>query len=441
MIALLDCNNFYISCERLFDRKLINKPVVVLSNNDGCVISRSNEAKKLGILMGEPFFKIKKKINNLKISVCSSNYALYGDISGRVMKIIKNHCFDSEIYSIDEAFINLEKMEDYEYFCYNLKRKILKSTGIPVSVGIAPTKTLSKIANKIAKASEIKNTKIRYKGIYKINLNENLDYILKSINIEDIWGIGRKLSKFFRENGLKNAYELKNINTRFIRQEKGVLLERTILELKGIKCYEVLESNKTKKSICVSRSFGQVLLEYKDIREALIAYVLKASEKLRKLRLYCGIITVFLKTSSYKKKYYKNTISYKLKEPTSDSRKIWIESDNLLKKLYLKGYEFNKVGIILSDLREKNQIQNYLFKDYERNDKKHCEDSVKLMKVIDKINIRFGEGMIRLSSDSGVAFNRVSKIGISKKKWSMKSDFSSPCYTTKWSDIPSVIIN
>ena len=320
MIALLDCNNFYVSCERLFNRKLIGKPVVVLSNNDGCVISRSNEAKKLGILMGEPFFKIKNRVKSLGIYVYSSNYSFYGDMSKRVMRTIKNYCDHVEVYSIDEAFINLEKIKECEYFCYNLKKRILKFTGIPVSIGIGQTKTLSKIANKFAKDSEKNDIKINYKGVYKINCDENLDSILKLIDIRDIWGIGKRLSIYFKELGFNSAFDLKKMNQNFARQKKGILVQKTILELKGVKCYEISDNNNDKrKSICVSRSFGQKLTKYEDIREALVLYVQKASEKLRRYNLYCGIVNVFLKTSNYEKKYYKNSVSYVFKEPTSDS--------------------------------------------------------------------------------------------------------------------------
>ncbi len=441
MIALLDCNNFYVSCERLFNIKLIGKPVVVLSNNDGCVISRSNEAKKLGILMGEPFFKIKEKAKDLGIHVCSSNYSFYGDISNRVMKIIRNYCRYVEIYSIDEAFINLEKIGEYEYFCYHLKKKILKLTGIPVSIGIGQTKTLSKIANRFAKGLDRKDIKSNYQGVYKVNCNENLDFVLKLTNIEDVWGIGKRLSIYFKELGLNNAFDLKRMNQDFARQEKGILVQKTILELKGIKCYEVSNNSNKRKSICVSRSFGQKLFKYRDIREALIVYVQKSAEKLRRHALYCGVVSIFLKTSNYKKRNYKNIANYVFKEPTSDSRKIWIESDKLLRSIYLKGYEFNKVGVILSDLRPEEQIQSFLFRDNDPNNKKHFEEANKLMNVMDKINNKFGEGKIRLSSDSVGRFKKVEKSRASQKKWFMKSDFSSPCYTTKWCDIPFVNIS
>ena len=442
MIALLDCNNFYVSCERLFNRKLIGKPVVVLSNNDGCVISRSNEAKKLGILMGEPFFKIRNRVKSLGIYVCSSNYSFYGDISNRVMRTIKNYCDHVEIYSIDEAFINLEKIKECEYFCYNLKKRILKFTGIPVSIGIGQTKTLSKIANKFAKDSEKNDIKIDYQGVYKINCDENLDSILKLIDIRDIWGIGKRLSIYFKELGFNSAFDLKKMNQNFARQKKGILVQKTILELKGMKCYEISDNNNDKrKSICVSRSFGQKLIKYEDIREALVLYVQKASEKLRRYNLYCGIVNVFLKTSNYKKKYYKNSASYIFKEPTSDSRQIWLESDKLLKSIYLRGYEYNKVGVILNDLKEKKQIQSFLFSNNDSNNKKSFEENSKLMSVIDEINRKFGEGKIRLSSDSVGRFKKAQKSKESERKWFMKSDFSSPCYTTKWCDIPFVNTN
>ncbi len=303
MIGLLDCNNFYVSCERLFNPKLLEKPVVILSNNDGCVISRSEEAKKIGIKMGEPFFKLKKFIIENNISVLSSNYSFYGDISNRIMNILKKSLPIVEVYSIDEAFFILDLKNDRVSYCNKLAKKILKWTGIPVSIGLAKTKTLAKIANRvIKKKTQYPYFKIDDHSIFELRSKKFTDYVLQQTNVNDIWGIGTKLAKFLIDNDVNNAFELKEFNESFARKNKGVILQRLILELKGIVCNEVEKELAKKKSICVSRSFGAKLNAYEDIRSALIVYVQKASSKMRNYNFFCKSITVFLKTSKYQKK-------------------------------------------------------------------------------------------------------------------------------------------
>ena len=435
MIGLLDCNNFYVSCERLFDRKLVDKPVVVLSNNDGCIISRSDEAKKAGIKMGEPLFKAKEKIKQFGVQVRSSNYSLYGDISSRVMKIVKKFCDQIEVYSIDEVFINLGGISDRELFCYSLKKRILQYTGIPVSIGISENKTLSKIANKIAKKQNINSENSRFIGIFEIPSGKKIDQILRNVSIADVWGVGKALYRFFSDIGISNACELKNINENFIRQEKGVVAHRTILELRGFKCFNLEQSEPKRKSICVSRSFGEKTSSYQFIRDALIIYVQKASEKLRRYNLSCGCISVFLKTSQYEKEFYARSEKLILDEPIIDSRVIWKKANVLLRKIYRKNYYFNKVGVLLLDLKENNEIQRYLFTKHKKIDK----NDFNLMNAVDLINNKFGEGVIRISSDKkgSLSNSRANKKKLNQK-WFMKSNFVSPCYTTKWCDIPKV---
>ena len=435
MIGLLDCNNFYVSCERLFDRKLEGKPVIVLSNNDGCIISRSNEAKKIGIRMGEPLFKAKEKIKKFDIQVRSSNYSLYADISSRVMKIVKKVCNDIEIYSIDEVFLGLENIKNRELFCFLLKKKILQYTGIPVSIGIAKNKTLSKIANKIAKQQSFNLKNSRFNGIFEISSDKKSNEVLMNISIQDIWGVGKALSKFFNDIGVSNAYQLKNTNENLIRQEKGVVMHRTILELRGFKCFNIEKLGIKKKSICVSRSFGEKTSCYYSIKDALILYVQKASEKLRSCNLSCGCVLVFLQTSRYEKKFYAQSEKFIFDEPVIDTRIIWKKADYLLRKIYLKNYYFNKVGVILLDLRENSEIQRYLFTKNKKIDKKNYN----LMNAVDLINKKFGEGAIKISSDTEGSLNNT-KTNNNKldKKWFMKSNFVSPCYTTRWCDIPKV---
>ena len=308
MIALLDCNNFYVSCERLFNPKLIGKPVVVLSNNDGCIISRSNEAKDIGIKMGEPFFRIKNMMLNNRVIVLSSNYSIYGDISNRIMNILKNDFSEVEVYSIDEAFLNLKDIKDREKKCIDIASKILKWTGIPVSIGIAQTKTLAKIANRVIKKRNIyKKIFLNHNNVLEIRKNKNLEYVLKNTLVDSVWGVGKKLSIFLKSNNINSAYDLKECDEDFIRKKKGVILQRTVLELRGVKCNYIESKVPMKKSICVSRSFGNKLRYYQSIKSALIVYVQKATSKMRANNLYCKKITIFIKTSRYENRKYSNS--------------------------------------------------------------------------------------------------------------------------------------
>ena len=434
MIGLLDCNNFYVSCERLFNPKLLEKPVIILSNNDGCVISRSEEAKQVGVKMGEPFFKLKKFITDHNISVLSSNYSFYGDISNRIMNILKKNLPIVEVYSIDEAFFTLDLKNKSDIFCHKLAKKILKWTGIPVSIGLAKTKTLAKIANRvIKKKSQYPYLKIDNHSIFELRSKKLVDYILQRTNVHDIWGIGDKLAKFLMDNGVNNAFDLREFNESFARKKKGVVLQRSILELKGIICNEVEKESAKKKSICVSRSFGVKLNAYEDIRSALIVYVQKASSKMRDYNLFCKSISIFLKTSNYQEKKYKNTKTYSFLEGTNDVRVIWNISEKLLKGIYLSDFLYSKVGVILSDFCDYENIQKSLFHDENQGYYKKKSDSIKLMKIMDSVNKKFGGSKLRLSSDENGSFYLKKN-----EKWSMKSEYRSPCYTTNWCDIPKI---
>mgnify|MGYP001333407229 FL=1 len=434
MIGLLDCNNFYVSCERLFNPKLLEKPVVILSNNDGCVISRSEEAKQIGIKMGEPFFKLKKFIIDHNISVLSSNYSFYGDISNRIMNILKKSLPIVEVYSIDEAFFTLDLKNERAGFCNELAKKILKWTGVPVSIGLAKTKTLAKIANRvIKKKTEYPYLKIDDYSIFELGSKKLTDYVLQKTNVNDIWGIGNKLAQFLVDNGVNNALDLREFNESFARKKKGVILQRSILELKGIICNEVEKESAKKKSICVSRSFGTKLNAYEDIKSALIVYVQKASFKMRNYNFFCKSITVFLKTSKYQKKIYNNTKTYSFLEGTNDVRVIWNISKKLLKEIYLSDFLYSKVGVILSDFCDFENTQKSLF--YDKNQGYYKKsDGIKLMKIMDSINKKFGDSKLRLSSDENGSFYLKKK----NTKWLMKSEYRSPCYTTNWCDIPKI---
>ena len=437
MIGLLDCNNFYVSCERLFNPQLLNKPVVILSNNDGCVISRSNEAKEIGIKMGEPFFRIKKLIHGKKVLVLSSNYTFYADISNRIMSILKKSLSSIEVYSIDEAFFILDTKDNKEKFCYELAKKILKWTGIPVSIGLAKTKTLAKVANRvIKKKNQYQKLDINYSNVLELNSNEKIEYVLESTDVSDIWGIGGGLSIFLKENKINNALELTKCNKSFIKKQKGIILLKTALELEGTLCHPIQEDSLQKKSICVSRSFGEKLQSLYDIRSALIVYVQKACSKMRGCKLFCKTVTIFLKTSKYQRKIYRNNKSYSFVEVTNDTRLIWKISEKILVEIYKKGFFYNKVGIILSGLCCEKEIQQNLF--LYKKGTNLCEKKkkdIKVMNLVDEINNKFGYGKLRLSSDEVGMFNSKGK---KKINWSMKSNYRSPCYTTNWYDIPKI---
>ena len=434
MIGLLDCNNFYVSCERLFKPKLSKEAVVVLSNNDGCVISRSDEAKKIGIKMGEPFFKVKELTKKKKVSVLSSNYTFYADISNRIMSILKNNLPSMEVYSIDEAFFLLNIRNNKEKYCHELAEKIFRWTGIPVSIGLAKTKTLAKIANRvIKKKDQYKELRLNYSNVFELSSDQE-KYVLEKTNVSDIWGIGDGLAKFLENNKINNAFQLTKFNEDFARKKKGIVLLKTILELKGTLCNKIEDQLLEKKSICVSRSFGKKIDSFNEIESALIVYVQKACFKMRSQKLFCKTITIFLKTSKYQSKIYANSQTFNFIEATNDTRVIWKKSKKLLSVIYKKNFFYNKVGVILSNLCSNKRIQQSLISNIERSNLDESNE-IKVMNLIDKVNKKFGYGKLRLSSDTVGSFYNKNKKQIN---WFMKSNYRSPCYTTKWCDIPKV---
>jgi len=419
-IALVDCNSFYVSCERLFNPRINNLPVVVLSNNDGCVISRSVEAKKIGIKMGEPYFKVKHLVKSHKVQVFSSNYALYGDISRRVMHVLKKFCPTIEIYSIDEAFLDLSliKDEDLENFISELRFIILKWTGIPVSIGVAKTKTLSKVANHIAKKEKI--------GIKSFILNneKEIDGLLKNFPIEDIWGVGRKISKLYKSNNIKSAYDLKDASNTWIKKNTNVLGLKTVMELRGINCIGFESNSNPRKNCCVSRSFGKKVLDYDTLKESVVAHCLNAAEKIRVDRQVVKSVIVFIRNSPFDKseKFFSRSKKVDLPIPSDDSillTKVCIQS---LKEIFLKGPRYQKAGVIFSGLSRKGKYDEGLFI-YEKKEK-----SQSLMKAIDKTNFKFGRNMITVA-DTGFCNN-----------WRMRRGHSSKIDTSSYDFLPTINI-
>ena len=414
-IALVDCNSFYVSCERLFNPKIRKKPVVVLSNNDGCIISRSNEAKALGIKMGEPYFKAKDIIIKNNVNVFSSNYSLYGDLSRRVMRTLKRFNSDIEVYSIDEAFMDLSNFSDKEIeeVGKEIRSTVLKWTGIPTSIGIAKTKTLSKVANHIAKKTKA--------GVTSLIGIENLDPILEKVEINDVWGVGRQLTKFYQKNGIYNAKQLKNKSNTWIKKCSNVLSSRTAMELRGISCIELEKTTSKRKSCVVSRSFGKRVENFQELKEAVASYCLNASEKLRSENLVAKALTVFVRTSPFQRNfgYYSNSKTIDFPIATNNSIETVKTAITILESIYRNGYRYQKAGVMFSGLSDENSKENLFASEKD-------EKINKLMRSIDKTNFRFGRRTLSIAS-AGI-----------RKKWFMKREHSSKIDTADFYCIPTI---
>jgi len=416
-IALVDCNSFYVSCERLFNPSIIKKPVIVLSSNDGCVISRSTEAKALGIGMGEPYFKVKELVKKNNVKTFSSNYALYGDISRRVMRTLKQFSPQMEIYSIDEAFLNLSSIKDEDLLEHGNKIReiVLKWTGIPTSIGIANTKTLSKAANYIAKKEK--------SGVINFINSKKIDYLLTKIKINDVWGVGKQLTKFYIKNGINTAYELKNIENSWIKKNTNVLGSRTAMELKGIACVFLEPHQEKRRSCCVSRSFGIKVTKLDELNEAITTHCLNAAEKIRLDNQVVKKITVFIRTSPFQKdkNYYANSKDIDLPVSTNDSIELVKHALDALKNIYKKGYRYQKTGIIFSSLKNVDTYNKNLFSKINNNEKRE-----NLMKAIDLTNVKYGRHSLSIAQADF------------KKKWNIKKQHSSKIDTTCFNFLPIV---
>jgi len=414
-IALIDCNSFYVSCERLFNPKIRNKPVVVLSSNDGCIISRSTEAKALGIKMGEPYFKAKDIIVKNNVHVFSSNYSLYGDLSRRVMRTLKRFNSEIEIYSIDEAFLDLSNFPDneIEHVGKEIRSIVLQWTGIPTSIGIAKTKTLSKIANHIAKKTK--------SGIVSLIGIKDIDPILEKVEVNDIWGVGKQLTKFFIKNGINNAKQLKNISNTWIKKNSNVLSSRTAMELRGISCIDLETTSSKRKSCVVSRSFAKKVEKLQELQESITGYCLNAAEKIRSESLIAKSITVFIRTSPFQNQfaYYSNSKTIDLPMATDNSIEIVKTALTGLKDIFKNGYRYQKAGIMLSSLSDLQGSKN-LFSSLK-------DDKIKnLMKTIDNTNYKFGRSTLSLAS-AGI-----------NKKWNIKRQHYSKIDTSDFNYLPTI---
>ena len=418
MYALVDCNNFYASCERVFQPQLNGKPIVILSNNDGCVISRSNEAKAVGVAMGAPEFKIRDLIKEKNVKVFSSNYPLYGDLSNRVMKILEAYTPNLEIYSIDEAFLNFDGMSIADYHDYGLqmKRRIQKWVGIPVCVGFAPTKALSKVANRIAKKFQE-----RTQGIYVIDTDEKRIKALKWTKIEDVWGIGFRLRKKMMAHNILTAYDFtKPQYEAWIKKEMGVIGMRLKYELEGKSVLDLEPIREQKKSVATTRSFPKQISEFDDLRERVATFAAVCAEKLRKQNSCCQTIIVMLVIDKHKyesQKYYFNK-AITLPYATNSTITISNAAIALLKELYVgnENIKFKKAGVIVTELIDENKKQFQLF---EEENPKHLA----LMKAMDYLNTKIGDRKVKLGTQN------------LSLTWNMNQKHLSPRYTTKFKEI------
>ena len=412
--ALADCNNFYVSCERVFNPALEKQPIVILSNNDGCIISRSNEAKILGIPMGAPVFKYRDLIRRGQIRCFSSNYALYGDMSQRVMDSLRRLCPDMEVYSIDEAFLKLDHFSHYDLDSYllDIRQKIKQWTGIPISIGLASSKTLAKVANFYAKRT-VKA------GVYDLRSAALRDSLLKTLPVEEIWGIGHKLAEKLHHYSIKNAFDLKQANPKIMRQRFSVVIERIILELNGISCLG-LECVSAKKQIRCSRSFGRPITNLHDLNSALSRYTARAAYKLRQQACKAQVIYVFITTNKHKisDRQYTKGLASSLVTATDDTRVLIAAAQQVLKQLYKNGFNYKKAGILLMDIIPGHQQFNDLFI------QSRSAQSVALMKVLDEANQVFGAHTLFFAAE-----------GCAQASWVMRSGYRSPRYTTHWQEL------
>ena len=411
-IAIIDVNNFYVSRERVFNPKLENKPVVVLSNNDGCAISRSNEAKALGIKMGTPWFKFKEFAKQENVTALSSNYTLYLDMSHRVMTLLSKFSPDQEVYSIDESFLDLTsfKSKDLIQYSQQIKTKIKQWTGLPVSIGIGSTKTLSKLANHIAK----KNSS--FKGVCNLNVmdQDTLETWMSHIPVNEVWGVGRSLALKLNQLGIISVLDLKLADPDYIRQQFSIVLEKTVRELNGLICMELKDIAEPNKEIMVSRSFGRRVKDKQELIEAVTAYTSRAAERMRKQESVATSLYIYIRTSPHDdKKQYANGINIPLFQPTDDSMALTNAALLGLDYIYREGFDYQKAGVTLCNLTSKDKMQGNLFKDTIAHSR---------MKIMDTINQRW-KGKLKLGSE-GVT-----------KEWEMKAQFKSRNYTTDWDQL------
>jgi DNA polymerase V len=417
VFALVDCNNFYVSCERLFNPALHGKPVVVLSNNDGCIVARSNEAKNLGVAMGVPLFKIADLVRRHKIITLSSNYALYGDLSERVMSVLATMSPSQEIYSIDECFLDFAGFTESIKHGQHIRQTIRQWLGLPVCVGIGPSKTLAKLSNFIAKKRP------QYNGVFdigRIAADEQAE-IMQSILVDEIWGIGRKMSDRLNSIGIRTVKDLRDADPDQMQERFSVVVKRTVLELRGMSCLGLDEIAQPRKQIVCSRSFGSYVHSINDMEEAVATYASRAAEKLRRDGSHVCVVQVFINTNSFaaSQPQYGRQATFRLPSPTDDTIAITKAAIASLRQIFKSGYAYQKAGVVLMDLIPATNQQLQLFAPAEKVSK-----SRKLMQVLDATNAAMGHKTLYLAAEGH------------NETWKVKAEHRSPAYTTCWDTLP-----
>lgn len=420
LYALVDCNNFYVSCERAFDPRLCDVPVVVLSNNDGCVVARSNEVKALGVKMGQPWFQLRDLAKRHGILAFSSNYALYGDMSSRVVNVLREFAAQVEVYSIDESFLRIDDQGRLWPLPIALgqaiRARVLRDTALPVCVGVATSKTLAKLANHIAKKRPA------FGGVCNLAAMSapEIDALLVDIEVGEVWGVGRRIGERLAAHGITTVAALRCAPSAWVRAEFGVVLERTVRELNGQACLALEEIAPAKQQIVSSRSFGSLVLTLDDLGEAVSSYVARAAEKLRRQVSVCGAVHTFIMTNRFREQdeQYGNGITIGISEPTSDTRELTATALAGLRKIYRPGFGYKKAGVMLLELSPNGMRQGQLF------EVPANPASARLMATLDAVNGRFGRDTVTLAS-AGIA-----------RPWSMRANLVTPRYTTRWNELP-----
>ena len=421
LFALVDVNNFYVSCERAFNPRLNGRPVVVLSNNDGCAVARSNEVKALGVKMAAPWFKLQDLARQHGIIALSSNYTLYADMSNRVMTILRTYSPHVEVYSIDESFLDLSGMENLwpsmTHMGQTIREQIRKWTTLPVCVGIGSTKTLAKMANHIAKKQP------QFDGVCDLAsmAPARVDAILSEIEVGEVWGIGRRLSEHLHAMGIESVQDLRETSPKAMREQFGVVVERTCSELRGISCIALETMVPPRQQIVSSRSFGQRVSTLREVEEAVTLYVARATEKLRAQQSQCGALHVFVQTDRFKtdEPKYNNGRTIPLPSPTADLRVLTKAALWGLKRIFIPELRYKKAGVILMDLGQRSEVQGNLFENGVTR-----QESPALMSTLDAINQRYGRDTLRLGSSVGVG------------RWRLRTENRTAHYTTDWTELP-----
>ena len=418
-LALIDCNNFYASCEQAFDPLLQGRPVVVLSNNDGCIVARSREARQLGIAMGTPYFKVANQLQSLGVAVRSSNYALYGDMSSRVMACIEARVPELEVYSVDEAFARTPALEPGALLAWGAELRVVvrQQLGLSIAVGMASSKVLAKLANRLAKVDPARA------GVFRFPAAAALQPWLELVPVEDIWGVGQRLARWCRLRGLSTAWALSQADPALVRRQWGVVGLRLQQELRGVSCWPLVQGPSPKRETCVSRSFSQPIQDLQLLRQAVASYVVRAAEKLRQQQQRTACLTVFIRTSPFQSGFYSNSATIKLALASNDTAVLLQAALPLVAQLFRNGYRFHKAGVLLQELQPLEQLQQHLFVSLspQQQQRREC-----LMQLVDQLNARFGAGTLQWAA-TGL-----------QPPWLMRRGHLSPGYTTRFKELPLV---